>query len=48
MRWVNPEVARMFTHISTAADDMGLTRWAQVSKEDNDRELQKSLAQLMS
>lgn len=46
MRWVNPEMARMLNHISIAADDFGLTRWAQVSKEDNDRELKKTLAHL--
>lgn len=46
MRWVNPEMARMLNHISIAADDFGLTRWAQVSKEDNDRELSKTLAHL--
>lgn len=43
MRWVNPELARMFNHISIAADDYALTRWAQVSKEDNDRELSKTI-----
>ena len=48
MRWVSPELARTFNHIAIAADDMGLTRWAQVSKEDNDRELGKSLAHLIS
>lgn len=38
MRWVNPEVARAFNHISIALDDFGLTYWAQSSKRDNDRE----------
>ena len=46
MRWVSPEMARMMNHISIAADDFGLTRWAQVSKEDNDVELKKTLAHL--
>lgn len=38
MRWVNPDVARVLNHISIAADDFGLTYWAQSSKRDNDRQ----------
>ncbi len=36
MRWVDPKLARALNHISIAADDFGLTYWAQSSKRDND------------
>ncbi len=36
MRWVSPELARSLNHISIAADDFGLTYWAQSSKREND------------
>lgn len=35
MRWVNPELARTLNHISIAADDFGLTYWAQDSRRHN-------------
>jgi hypothetical protein len=35
-RWVNPDVGRILNHLSIAADDFGLTYWAQMSKKDND------------
>lgn len=35
MRWVNPELARSLNHISIAADDFGLTYWAQDSRRHN-------------
>jgi hypothetical protein len=41
MRWVDPKLARALNHISIAADDFGLTYWAQSSKRDND-EAQKA------
>lgn len=56
MRWVNPELARTLNHISIAADDFGLTYWAQdsrrhnktsaksISTESNSRSLLKKLA----
>lgn len=37
MRWVDPKLARALNHISIAADDFGLTYWAQGSKRDNDQ-----------
>lgn len=36
MRWVDPKLGRALTHIAIAADDFGLTYWAQGSKRDND------------
>jgi hypothetical protein len=35
-RWVDPKLARALNHLAIAADDLGLTYWAQMSKEDND------------
>ena len=35
-RWVSPELGRILNHLSIAADDFGLTYWAQMSKKDND------------
>lgn len=35
-RWVDPKLGRILNHLSIAADDFGLTYWAQMSKKDND------------
>lgn len=35
-RWVNPQLGRTLNHLAIAADDFGLTYWAQMSKLDND------------
>lgn len=35
MRWVDPTLARTLNHISIAADDFGLTYWAQDSRREN-------------
>lgn len=35
MRWVDPQLARTLNHISIAADDFGLTYWAQDSRRHN-------------
>jgi hypothetical protein len=39
---VNPDVGRILNHLSIAADDFGLTYWAQMSKADNDRAASKA------
>ncbi len=43
MRWVDPKLARALNHIAIAADDFGLTYWAQGSKRDNDLAQQSKL-----
>jgi hypothetical protein len=35
-RFVDPKLGRTLNHLSIAADDFGLTYWAQMSKKDND------------
>jgi hypothetical protein len=41
-RWVDPKLGRILNHLSIAADDFGLTYWAQMSKADNDRAANKN------
>lgn len=45
MRWVGEDTARIFFHLATATDDLGLTYWAQEDKRRADAEKKARLAE---